>query len=75
MCIIIGRPAPALGAQAWVRGTDAPVEVDVPGNAGDWTVLAFYPADFAFVCPTELRAFGELQDDFRATAFGLSCRA
>jgi alkyl hydroperoxide reductase subunit AhpC len=38
----------------------------VPGSAGHWTVLVFYPADFTFVCPTELRAVAELQDDFRA---------
>jgi NADH-dependent peroxiredoxin subunit C len=23
-------------------------------NAGKWTILVFYPADFTFVCPTEL---------------------
>jgi len=26
-------------------------------------VLAFYPADVTFVCPTELRAFAELHDE------------
>jgi len=28
---------------------------------GKWVVLFFYPADFTFVCPTEL---GELADDY-----------
>ena len=28
---------------------------------GKWSVLFFYPADFSFVCPTEL---SELQDDY-----------
>ena len=27
--------------------------------AGKWTVLVFYPADFTFVCPTELADLGE----------------
>lgn len=26
---------------------------------GKWTVLVFYPADFTFVCPTELKDVGE----------------
>jgi NADH-dependent peroxiredoxin subunit C len=31
------------------------------GKKGKWTVLFFYPADFTFVCPTEL---GELADNY-----------
>lgn len=29
-----------------------------------WTVLVFYPADYTFVCPTELADVAELQDAF-----------
>ena len=29
---------------------------------GKWTVLVFYPADFTFVCPTELADLGEKYD-------------
>lgn len=32
---------------------------------GNYFVLVFYPADFTFVCPTELRAFSEKAEDFR----------
>lgn len=28
-------------------------------KAGKWTILVFYPADFTFVCPTELADLGE----------------
>jgi alkyl hydroperoxide reductase subunit AhpC len=66
MSLTIGRPAPALSAPAWIRGADRPVDVELPALGGAWTVLAFYPADFTFVCPTELRAFAELDDEFRA---------
>jgi alkyl hydroperoxide reductase subunit AhpC len=31
-----------------------------------WTVLLFYPFDFTFVCPTELIAFSERDQDFKA---------
>lgn len=33
---------------------------------GKWAVLVFYPADFTFVCSTELADFAELYDEFKA---------
>jgi peroxiredoxin (alkyl hydroperoxide reductase subunit C) len=33
---------------------------------GHWSVLFFYPADFTFVCPTELKDLGAHYDDFQA---------
>jgi len=32
---------------------------------GKWTVLFFYPADFTFVCPTELKDMAEQEDKFK----------
>ena len=32
---------------------------------GKWAVLVFYPADFTFVCPTELEQLAELYEDFK----------
>lgn len=29
-----------------------------------WTVLFFYPKDFTFVCPTEIAAFADLNEEF-----------
>ncbi|MBI2358020.1 MAG: peroxiredoxin [Deltaproteobacteria bacterium] len=31
-----------------------------------WLVLFFYPADFTFICPTEVVGFSKLAADFRA---------
>jgi peroxiredoxin len=31
---------------------------------GKWTVLVFYPADFTFVCPTELGEMADLYEEF-----------
>lgn len=31
---------------------------------GKWLVLFFYPKDFTFVCPTEIAAFGDLNQEF-----------
>ena len=32
---------------------------------GKWVVLLFYPADFTFVCPTELEEAADLYDEFK----------
>lgn len=32
--------------------------------AGKWMVVFFYPKDFTFVCPTEIAAFGKLNEEF-----------
>jgi peroxiredoxin (alkyl hydroperoxide reductase subunit C) len=31
---------------------------------GKWKVIFFYPKDFTFVCPTEIKAFSDLADSF-----------
>ena len=31
---------------------------------GKWQVVFFWPKDFTFVCPTEIAAFGKLNDEF-----------
>lgn len=33
---------------------------------GKWTVICFYPADFTFVCPTEIAAMNSKYDEFKA---------
>ncbi|WP_068775004.1 alkyl hydroperoxide reductase subunit C [Paenibacillus sp. FJAT-26967] len=37
------------------------IEVTEANFKGKWSVICFYPADFTFVCPTEL---GDLQDQY-----------
>jgi alkyl hydroperoxide reductase subunit AhpC len=64
MSIKVGEAAPAASVQAYARGEDGPVALDIAAPGDSWTVLVFYPHDFTFVCPTELRAFAELEDEF-----------
>lgn len=45
------------------------IEVTTEDVLGKWSVFFFYPADFTFVCPTEL---GDLQDHY-ATLQELGC--
>src|SRR6476660_8127381 len=33
---------------------------------GKWKIYFFWPKDFTFVCPTEIAAFGKLENEFRA---------
>ena len=41
------------------------VEVTDEDLRGRWSVVFFYPADFTFVCPTELGDLAELYEDFK----------
>lgn len=40
------------------------VDVSHESYPGKWKVVFFYPKDFTFVCPTEIAAFGDLNEDF-----------
>ena len=64
MSIHVGQPAPVVEAEAYVPGLTEPQPLSTADYAGDWVVLVFYPRDFTFVCPTELRGFAELSADF-----------
>lgn len=41
------------------------VEVDRDDTLGHWSVFFFYPADFTFVCPTELGDLADFYEDFK----------
>jgi peroxiredoxin (alkyl hydroperoxide reductase subunit C) len=64
LTVRVGSQVPGIPVQAYVRGDDGPREVDLAKARGRWVVLFFYPRDFTFVCPTELRAFADLEHDF-----------
>jgi len=62
----INEKAPLFTLPAYDPKKDDNEEVSLEKvSQGKWTVLFFYPADFTFVCPTELRDLQsntELQD-------------
>jgi alkyl hydroperoxide reductase subunit AhpC len=41
------------------------VDINNDTYAGKWLVVFFYPKDFTFVCPTEIAAFGDLNEEFQ----------
>src|SRR6478609_3637353 len=55
---IIGSTIQPFKATAFRAGKDF-FEVTEQDLAGKWAVFFFYPADFTFVCPTELEDLGE----------------
>ena len=56
---LINKTLPDFKAQAYHN--DDFVEVTHETLAGKWSILFFYPADFTFVCPTEL---GDMADKY-----------
>lgn len=60
----VGLQAPGFEVEAYVRGAPGPVRLTLSEHRGKWVVLFFYPRDFTFVCPTEIRAFAELEPEF-----------
>ena len=41
------------------------IKVKLSDYKGKWVVLLFYPADFTFICPTELVDAAKLYNDFK----------
>ncbi len=64
MARLVGNPAPYFKAAALVNGENKEVSLD--NYKGKWKVLFFYPLDFTFVCPTELVAYSDAADKFKA---------
>lgn len=54
----IGKPAPDFEAVAVLPNKEFS-EIKLSDYRGKWVVLFFYPLDFSFVCPTEVRSFDE----------------
>jgi peroxiredoxin (alkyl hydroperoxide reductase subunit C) len=56
---LIGKEVQAFTANAYQNGDF--ITVSEENFKGKWSVICFYPADFTFVCPTEL---GDLQNEY-----------
>lgn len=40
-------------------------DIDSKTHAGKWMCVFFYPKDFTFVCPTEIKGFADLDAQFK----------
>lgn len=72
--LTIGDQFPAYRLTALVPGDLSKVDAKGPGDyfttissddhPGKWRIVFFWPKDFTFVCPTEIAAFGKLNEEF-----------
>jgi alkyl hydroperoxide reductase subunit AhpC len=61
--LTVGQKLPDFTGEALMpNGEFAPIRLT--DHLGKWVVLFFYPLDFTFVCPTEIRGFNNLHDEF-----------
>ncbi len=65
MSTLVGKKAPEFTAKAVIK--DKIVEnFSLSSLKGKYIIFFFYPLNFTFVCPTELHAFQERLEDFKA---------
>lgn len=60
----IGDSAPEFYAKGILDSKIA--DYSLSAYRGKWLVLFFYPADFTFICPTEVTGFSKLAKEFAA---------
>ena len=66
MSIRVGDTVPSIKVQALVAGGKfETVDLASSSYRGKWLVLFFYPLDFTFVCPTEIKGFNSRYEEFR----------
>ncbi len=63
--IQIGKKAPEFTLEGYVGGEFK--HISLSAYRGKWVVLFFYPRDFTFICPTEIRGFATHEAEFTAT--------
>lgn len=67
MSVLVGKKAPSFKASAVVNGGEIVGDFSLSQFVGKkYVVLFFYPADFTFVCPTEIVAFQDKLAEFKA---------
>jgi peroxiredoxin (alkyl hydroperoxide reductase subunit C) len=65
MSVLVGKKAPKFSATAVVNGGEIVENFSLEQYLGKkHVVFYFYPADFTFVCPTEIIAFQDKMDEF-----------
>lgn len=59
----IGQTVPALEGRAFHKEEEK--KINLADYKGRWLVLLFYPADFTFICPTELEEAANNYEEFK----------
>lgn len=63
----VGKQFPHFNLKAVVTTDPKTAFVNISNETykGKWLVVFFYPKDFTFVCPTEIKGFGDLAGQFK----------
>ncbi len=68
--IKVNKPAPSfMNVAAYQKGkgdANGFTKVSLRDYRGRWVVLFFYPRDFTFICPTEIKGFAKMEKEFAA---------
>jgi len=64
MTNLVGKKAPEFTENA-VTGDGKFTKISLSDYRGKWIVLFFYPADFTFICPTEIGEFSRRDKEFK----------
>ncbi len=73
---LVGQPAPDFDMLSTKNLQSLNEHVRLSDYGGKWLVMFFYPADFTFVCPTEITAMNERLQEFKnlnADVLAVSC--
>lgn len=66
MSVLVGKKAPEFSSKAVIKGHEIVENFSLQQYIGKkYVVFFFYPADFTFVCPTEIIAFQDKIEEFK----------
>jgi len=66
MSVLVGKKAPIFKTDAVINGSQIVEDFSLEKYVGEkYVIFYFYPADFTFVCPTEILAFQERLQEFK----------
>ncbi|MFO0702994.1 MAG: peroxiredoxin [Candidatus Andersenbacteria bacterium] len=71
--IKVGHPVPSFELEGYLKGEFKQFKLE--DYRGRWVVLVFYPLDFTFICPTEIKGFNNAAPEFdkmKTQLFGIS---
>ena len=61
----VGDQFPEFNLKSVLPGSGDFQDISHSTYKGKWLVIFFYPKDFTFVCPTELKGFSDMNKDFQ----------
>lgn len=61
----VGDNLPALDLEVYHPARDEIMHITHADMKGKWSIFFFYPADFTFVCPTELEEMADHYEEFK----------